>query len=102
MHFTTATAALAAGLTLLSSASAITVTQPDDDTVWSSGTSSQTIAWEAVSTDPDSFQVQLVNQVSLCALMPLMVAVDVNPRTGQQSRMDEATDHSHCKVAVTC
>ena len=36
---------------------------PYDDTVWASGTSSQTIAWEAVSTDPESFQVQIVNQV---------------------------------------
>jgi hypothetical protein len=64
MYFSTATAALAAGLTLLSSASAVKVTQPTEDSVWSSGTTSQTIAWEAVSTDPDSFQVQLVNQVS--------------------------------------
>ena len=65
MYFTTATAtaAFAAGLTLLSSASAVKVLSPGDDTIWASGTSSQSITWEAVSTDPESFQVQLVNQV---------------------------------------
>jgi len=47
----------------LAIANAIKVTSPDDDTVW--GTSgSQTISWEAVSTDTESFQVVLDNQVS--------------------------------------
>ena len=48
---------------LLAVANAIKVTSPDDDTVW--GTSgSQTISWEAVSTDTESFRVVLDNQVS--------------------------------------
>ena len=59
MHFSAITAAL----TLLSSASAIKVLSPHDASVWSSGSSSQSITWEAVSTDPETFQVQLVNQV---------------------------------------
>lgn len=59
MHFSAVTAAL----TLLSSASAIKVLSPHDGSVWSSGSSSQSITWEAVSTDPETFQVQLVNQV---------------------------------------
>jgi hypothetical protein len=32
--------------------------------VWSSGTGSQTVSWQAVDTDATSFVIQLVNQVS--------------------------------------
>lgn len=51
-------------LSLVSQISAIQVTSPSSSTVWSSGTSGQTVSWEAVSTDPTSFVIQLVNQVS--------------------------------------
>lgn len=42
---------------------AVRVTSPTDDSLWQSG-SSQTISWESVSTDPQQFDIQLVNQVS--------------------------------------
>lgn len=47
----------------ITGAAAIQVTSPGMSTVWSN-TGSQTISWKAVSTDPDTFVVQLVNQVS--------------------------------------
>ena len=43
--------------------SAIKVTSPTDDDVWASGTSGQTVSWEAVNTDATSFAIQLINQV---------------------------------------
>jgi hypothetical protein len=49
---------------LLAVVNAIKVTSPDDDTEWSTS-GSHTITWEAVSTDTESFQVVLDNQVSL-------------------------------------
>lgn len=42
---------------------AIKVESPSKDTVWSSSTNSQTVSWEAVSTDATSFAILLVNQV---------------------------------------
>ena len=55
---------LIASLILGTLASAIQVTSPSSSTLWSSGTSGQTVSWKAVNTDPDSFVIQLVNQVS--------------------------------------
>jgi hypothetical protein len=63
MHANTALYA-ATLLALVSQISAIQVTSPSSSTVWSSGTSGQTVSWQAVSTDPTSFVIQLVNQVS--------------------------------------
>ena len=48
---------------LLAVVNAIKVTSPGQNTEWSAS-GSQTITWEAVSTDPDSFEVVLDNQVS--------------------------------------
>lgn len=61
-------------LSLLTVAAAIRVTSPSSSTVWASGTSAQTITWEAVSSDPTSFTIQLVNQVSL-----LCRSADIRP-----------------------
>lgn len=52
-------------LALAAIANAIQVTSPDNSTTWSSSSSAQTIQWNPVATDPTSFTVQLVNQVSL-------------------------------------
>ena len=47
---------------LLAVVNAIRVTSPGMNTEWNAS-GAQTITWEAVSTDPDSFQVVLDNQV---------------------------------------
>ncbi|WVQ77775.1 hypothetical protein IAR50_007465 [Cryptococcus sp. DSM 104548] len=56
MHATTVLASLLATLAV---SNALQVTSPSEDSVWSSG-DSQTIEWDAVSTDPTSFEIQLV------------------------------------------
>jgi hypothetical protein len=43
---------------------AVTVTSPTEGQNWGT-TGAQTVSWEAVSTDPTSFSVVLVNDVSL-------------------------------------
>jgi hypothetical protein len=48
---------------LLAAVNAMKVVSPDEDTEWSTS-GSHTITWEAVSTDSESFQVVLDNQVS--------------------------------------
>ena len=50
-------------LGLAAAAQAIKVTSPTDDSIWQSGTSSQTVSWEAVDTDKTSFAILLINQV---------------------------------------
>ncbi|KZT62338.1 hypothetical protein CALCODRAFT_479231 [Calocera cornea HHB12733] len=47
---------------LLPAALAIQVTSPTQSTIWLSGSSSQTISWSSVVTDPTSFAIVLVNQ----------------------------------------
>ena len=61
---------LAASLALSTLTSAIQVTSPGTSTLWSSGTSAQTISWQSVSTDPTSFSIELVNQVYIIAKHP--------------------------------
>ncbi|WWC65868.1 uncharacterized protein I303_108490 [Kwoniella dejecticola CBS 10117] len=82
------TAALAA-LSALGLTGAITVESPDRDTVWQSGTSSQTISWKAVSTDADSFVVQLVNQAGFLTDSP--VTLISNQSTGSSDIVNTAT-----------
>jgi hypothetical protein len=48
---------------LLAVVNAIKVTSPDEDTEWSTS-GAHTVTWEAVSTDAESFQIVLDNQVS--------------------------------------
>ena len=58
-------------LALAACANAITVETPQTGDTWESG-NSQTVEWKAVSTDPTSFSIQLVNQVGrVCALVAL-------------------------------
>ncbi|TYJ51887.1 hypothetical protein B9479_007510 [Cryptococcus floricola] len=56
MHATTVLATLLATLAV---SNALQVTSPTEDDVWSSS-GSQTISWDAVSTDPDTFVIELV------------------------------------------
>jgi hypothetical protein len=58
------TQSLFTALLVATFARAVSVTTPNNNTMWSSGTSGQTVSWEAVSSDPTSFVIQLVNQVS--------------------------------------
>ncbi|WVR08043.1 hypothetical protein IAU60_005087 [Kwoniella sp. DSM 27419] len=66
----------AAALSLLALTGAVTVESPDRDTVWQSGTTSQTISWKAVTTDPESFVVQLVNQAGFLSNSPVTLIQD--------------------------
>ena len=50
---------------------AVTVTSPTEGQNWGT-TGAQTVSWEAVSTDPTSFSVVLVNDVSL-SWIPLSI-----------------------------
>lgn len=61
--FTMYTAIFTTLVVAASLSNAVRVTSPTDDSLWQSG-SSQTISWESVSTDPQQFDIQLVNQVS--------------------------------------
>ncbi|ODO08456.1 hypothetical protein L198_00186 [Cryptococcus wingfieldii CBS 7118] len=56
MHPTTVLATLLATLAV---SNALQVTSPTEDDVWSSS-GSQTISWDSVSTDPDTFVIELV------------------------------------------
>ncbi|ODN98061.1 hypothetical protein I350_07703 [Cryptococcus amylolentus CBS 6273] len=56
MHSTTVLATLLATLAV---SNALQVTSPTEDDVWSSS-GSQTISWDSVSTDPDTFVIELV------------------------------------------
>lgn len=56
-------AIIASFLASLALSNAISVESPTKDTVWESS-GSQTVEWKAVDTDPTSFEIQLVNQVS--------------------------------------
>ncbi|KAK4686052.1 hypothetical protein P7C73_g4086, partial [Tremellales sp. Uapishka_1] len=76
-------------LTLGLSASAISVTSPTNTTVWSSGTSGQTVSWEAVSTDPTSFEIQLVNQAGFLTNSP--VTLVANQTTGSANVVNSVT-----------
>ncbi|WVQ95779.1 hypothetical protein IAU59_002878 [Kwoniella sp. CBS 9459] len=79
----------AAALSALALTGAITVESPDRDTIWKSGDSSQTITWKAVSTDPDSFVVQLVNQAGFLSDSP--VTLIANQSTGSSDIVNSAT-----------
>lgn len=57
---------------LLAVVNAIRVTSPGMNTEWNAS-GAQTITWEAVSTDPDSFQVVLDNQVCRVASRLLLL-----------------------------
>lgn len=63
LAFTMYTAIFTTLVVAASLGNAVRVTSPTDDSLWQSG-SSQTISWESVSTDPQQFDIQLVNQVS--------------------------------------
>ncbi|WRT69734.1 uncharacterized protein IL334_006725 [Kwoniella shivajii] len=78
-----------AALSALALAGAITVESPDKDTIWQSGTSSQSISWNAVSTDPTSFVVQLVNQAGFLTDSP--VTLIANQSTGSSDIVNTAT-----------
>ncbi|WWC92846.1 uncharacterized protein L201_007807 [Kwoniella dendrophila CBS 6074] len=78
-----------AAISLLALTGAITVESPDRDTIWQSGTSSQSISWKAVSTDPQSFVVQLVNQVGFLTDSP--VTLIANQSTGSSDIVNTAT-----------
>ncbi|WVF68227.1 hypothetical protein IAT40_002992 [Kwoniella sp. CBS 6097] len=79
----------AAALSALALTGAITVESPDRDTIWKSGDTSQTITWKAVSTDPDSFVVQLVNQAGFLTDSP--VTLISNQSTGSSDIVNSAT-----------
>ncbi|OCF33578.1 hypothetical protein I316_04651 [Kwoniella heveanensis BCC8398] len=79
----------AAALSALALTGAITVESPDRDTIWKSGDSSQTITWKAVSTDPDSFLIQLVNQAGFLTDSP--VTLISNQSTGSSDITNSAT-----------
>ncbi|WVQ66434.1 uncharacterized protein L199_004615 [Kwoniella botswanensis] len=78
-----------AALSALALTGAITIESPDRDTEWQSGTSSQTISWKAVSTDPDSFVVQLVNQAGYLSDSPVTLISD--QATGSADIVNTAT-----------
>jgi hypothetical protein len=61
------TAFVTIALLLASGAEAIKVTSPSETTVQSAGSALQ-LTWDSVSTDPTSFAVVLVNQVSFSSL----------------------------------
>ncbi|WVQ78963.1 hypothetical protein IAT38_001055 [Cryptococcus sp. DSM 104549] len=82
------TATITALLASLALTNAIKVTSPDSDTVWKAG-DSQTIEWEAVSTDATSFVVQLVNQAGYLADSP--VTLIANQSTGDSDITNSAT-----------
>jgi len=75
-------------LSTLTLTSAIQVTNPTMDTVWNSN-GAQTISWEAVSTDPDSFMVVLVNQQGFLTNSP--VTLIANQSTGDSGVQNSAT-----------
>ncbi|WWD04204.1 hypothetical protein V865_002271 [Kwoniella europaea PYCC6329] len=83
------TLAALAALSALALTGAITIESPDRDTEWQSGTSSQTISWKAVSTDPDSFVVQLVNQAGYLSDSPVTLISD--QATGSSDIVNTAT-----------
>ncbi|RSH93230.1 hypothetical protein EHS25_007584 [Saitozyma podzolica] len=76
-------------LALVSQISAIQVTSPSSSTVWSSGTSGQTVSWQSVSTDPTSFVIQLVNQAGFLSNSP--VTLTANQSTGSSNVVNSAT-----------
>ncbi|CAD6565403.1 MAG: hypothetical protein TREMPRED_001159 [Tremellales sp. Tagirdzhanova-0007] len=79
---------LIASLILGTLASAIQVTSPSSSTLWSSGTSGQTVSWKAVNTDPDSFVIQLVNQAGF---LPNTVTLVANQSTGSSDVTNSVT-----------
>ncbi|KAI9638867.1 uncharacterized protein MKK02DRAFT_41894 [Dioszegia hungarica] len=72
-------------LSLLTVAAAIRVTSPSSSTVWASGTSAQTITWEAVSSDPTSFTIQLVNQAGFLSNSPVTIKESQSSSTGSSN-----------------
>ena len=52
-------------LSLIGSTLAIMVVSPDNTTTWSSSATSQMVSWQAVATDPTTFTIQLVQNVSV-------------------------------------
>ncbi|WWD20348.1 hypothetical protein CI109_104824 [Kwoniella shandongensis] len=77
-----------AALAALSLTAAIKVTSPDNNTVWKSG-DSQTVSWEAVSTDATTFAIQLVNQGGFLQDSP--VTLIANQSTGAANSVNSAT-----------
>ncbi|KAL7425198.1 hypothetical protein Q5752_000886 [Cryptotrichosporon argae] len=82
-------ACLVAALAAALAARAITVVSPTNTSIWESGTLSQTVEWEAVSTDPEYFTVQLVNQNGYLADSP--VTLIANQSTGAADIANGAT-----------
>ncbi|EIW71492.1 hypothetical protein TREMEDRAFT_28297 [Tremella mesenterica DSM 1558] len=70
-------------------AMAIQITSPATSDMWSSSSSSQTVVWQAVSTDPDSFEIQLVNQQGFLNNSP--VTLVSNQATGSPNVQNSAT-----------
>lgn len=67
-------------LTLVSGALALKVTSPDKTTVWTVG-DSETISWDAVSSDQDTFNIYLSNFASY-PTTTVLLASDVSSSAG--------------------
>lgn len=67
-------------LALASAAAALQVTSPSKSSVWTAG-ESQTITWDSVSTDEDTFSIYLSNQVEYPPVSTLLVS-DVSKDAG--------------------
>lgn len=67
-------------LALASAAAALQVTSPSKSSVWTVG-ESQTITWDSVSTDEDTFSIYLSNQVEYPSISTLLVS-DVDSSAG--------------------
>lgn len=76
-------------LGLAAAAQAIKVTSPTDDSIWQSGTSSQTVSWEAVDTDKTSFAILLINQAGFLTNSP--VTLVQNQSTGAANQVNSVT-----------
>lgn len=68
---------------------AIQVTKPALGDFWQSGQSGQTVEWQAVSTDPTSFAIELVNQAGFLQNSPVVLVA--NQSTGSSGQTNSAT-----------
>ena len=66
---------LSASLLFVATALAISVTSPVEGAFWDASKSSQTVAWNSVSTDPTSFTILLVNMVRVHLISALLAFV---------------------------
>ncbi|ORX37645.1 hypothetical protein BD324DRAFT_622712 [Kockovaella imperatae] len=81
--------AVISAIILAALANGISVNSPNAYSEWQSGTSSQTVTWTAVSTDPSSFLIQLVNQQGFLPNGPVTLSSSTN--TGSPNQQNSAT-----------